>query len=659
MTPATTPPDRRHNGALGEFFRYHGVLSPGVRLFRTIGFKAKSFLIGLAFVLPLLIMLLYLLMAAREQIDSTRAELAGISYVQPLSELIDLAQQRRTAAMAQGTNLTGIQEKIKAAFDKVQQRQAVLGNQFLAQKPFESILAMHQTLLQSPIAASADDSFETHTSYVASLLDLMRVVADGSQLSLDPDLDTFHMQNLVASRLPLQIENTARMRDIGTLILKTKEFTPQRRELIVELTANYNYIHRDVDNSVQQGIAVIPDAAKAFDVPGVDTAYGAFRGAVKKQIMRSTLGEDAAAFQALGDTAIDKQLTLNRQITVRLASQLQARIDRLFLAFYFQVGLSMFFVLIAVYMLLTFYKVMMGGLKEVAGHLQQITLGNLTSAPKPWGDDEAARLMSTLGEMQFSLRRIVGVVIDGSVQVQLTSVDIASASQDLSRRTEQAAASLEETAASMEQISATVKQTAETVAGVSEIVRANVVSATRGSKVMGQVAENMEGIRASSNKIGEIIGVIDSIAFQTNILALNAAVEAARAGEQGRGFAVVATEVRALAGRSAGAAKEIKALIAASIEQVNVGNKVVKEANSMIAEIVDSANKTAGLMHEIANATVEQSQGVAQVGSAVQELDLATRENAALVEQTATASALLSDEAQRLNQEISFFKIKT
>ena len=299
----------------------------------------------------------------------------------------------------------------------------------------------------------------------------------------------------------------------------------------------------------------------------------------------------------------------------------------------------------------------MGGLQEVAGHLQQVTKGNLTTAPTPWGNDEAAQLMRSLGEMQTALRRMVGTVIESSRRVQTASEEIAAASQDLSERTERNAASLEETAASMDEISSTVKHAAERVASATTIARDNATAATHGGEVIQQVVKTMEGIRGSSHKIGEIIGVIDSIAFQTNILALNAAVEAARAGDQGRGFAVVATEVRALAGRSAAAAREIKALIGASIAQVASGNQVVADAGRTIGDVVANANRIADMMREIATATQEQTAGVAQVSTSVYELDQATQQNAALVEQTAAASGALSDQAQRLADESGFFRL--
>jgi methyl-accepting chemotaxis protein len=259
--------------------------------------------------------------------------------------------------------------------------------------------------------------------------------------------------------------------------------------------------------------------------------------------------------------------------------------------------------------------------------------------------------------MQTSLRRAVGVVLDGAAEVKTASAEISAATSELSHRTERAAASLQETAASTEQIAGTVKQTADTVDGALAIVRDNAGAAAHGGSVIGEAVKSMEAIRGSSAKIGEIIGVIDSIAFQTNILALNAAVEAARAGEQGRGFAVVATEVRALAGRSAAAAREIKSLITASIDQVAGGSRVVAEAGAAMGSIVANAERIAALMNEIATATREQSRGAARVGTAVQELDKSTQQNAALVEQTTAATGALAAQSQRLSAEMAFFRI--
>jgi methyl-accepting chemotaxis protein len=228
---------------------------------------------------------------------------------------------------------------------------------------------------------------------------------------------------------------------------------------------------------------------------------------------------------------------------------------------------------------------------------------------------------------------------------------------DLSGRTEQSAANLEETAAAMEQIAVTVRNNESTVGEATRIADTNAQAAERGGQIIGQVVQTMQAINGSSSRIGDIIGTIDGIAFQTNILALNAAVEAARAGEQGRGFAVVASEVRALAQRSAAAAREIKTLITTSIEQVEGGTRVVRDAGTTIDEIVGSSRRVRELLAEVANGAREQTTGIAQSAKAVQELDTVTQQNAALVEQTAAAAGSLNDQAVGLAGEVAQFKL--
>ncbi|MBS0304377.1 MAG: cache domain-containing protein [Proteobacteria bacterium] len=314
-------------------------------------------------------------------------------------------------------------------------------------------------------------------------------------------------------------------------------------------------------------------------------------------------------------------------------------------------------IVLAGYLFLSFYRVMDGGLKETRRHLRAITDGDLTASPVPWGRDEAAQLMLDLGRMQESLRAMVRRVRGSSDEIVHSSSEIASGAADLSGRTESSAASLQETAASMEQITATVKSTSQHTDEAARVARHSADAAAQGGRVMQDVVRTMEGIRDSSARIGEIIGTIDGIAFQTNILALNAAVEAARAGEQGRGFAVVAGEVRSLAQRSAEAAREIKTLIGRSVGQVAEGAQVVQQAGATMQQIVDSSGRVSELLAEVATGTREQTLGIGQIGQAVQELDRVTQHNAALVEQTAAASSAMRDQAQSLAGEVARFRL--
>ncbi len=289
---------------------------------------------------------------------------------------------------------------------------------------------------------------------------------------------------------------------------------------------------------------------------------------------------------------------------------------------------------------------------------QAISEGNLAARLEAQGNDEIARLSSVLSSMQKTLASIVGNVRQGSQAVAAASTQIAQGNQDLSGRTESQASALEQTAASMEQLGSAVQQNADSARQANQLaIRASSV-AEQGGDVVGQVVQTMQDINAASRKIAEIIGVIDGIAFQTNILALNAAVEAARAGDQGRGFAVVATEVRSLAGRSAAAAKEIKSLISSSVERVDRGSQLADQAGTTMVEVVGSIRRVTDLIGEISAASSEQAQGVSQVGEAVAQLDQTTQQNAALVEEMAAAATSLQAQSHDLVKVVGVFRLE-
>ena len=296
-------------------------------------------------------------------------------------------------------------------------------------------------------------------------------------------------------------------------------------------------------------------------------------------------------------------------------------------------------------------------LATVVGALKEVEAGNLTVDVRSDRTDEIGVLMSTVGNTVASLRNVVGQVRSGVDSVSTASAEIAAGNQDLSSRTEQQASSLQETAASMEQLTSTVKQSADNARQANQLAGSAAEAAERGGEVVGKVVATMDDISASSKKISDIIGVIDGIAFQTNILALNAAVEAARAGEQGRGFAVVAGEVRNLAQRSAQAAREIKSLISDSVEKVNAGSQQVADAGSAMSEIVSQVRRVTDLIGEITSASMEQSSGISQVNEAVTQMDQVTQQNAALVEQSAAAAQSLREQADTLARAVAVFRI--
>ncbi|WP_205437768.1 methyl-accepting chemotaxis protein [Edwardsiella tarda] len=321
------------------------------------------------------------------------------------------------------------------------------------------------------------------------------------------------------------------------------------------------------------------------------------------------------------------------------------------------IGFMLLFIAITALVMYWVRHYIIDRIQHVIAYQAEIAHGNLAIDIQARGDTEISQLMQGLRHMRDELANMVGAVRNGTSHIFTGVQEIAAGNNDLSSRTEEQASSLEETASSMEQISSTVKNNADSAREATELVQKASAIAVNGGEITRQMVSTMTEIAESSRKIGDITGVIDGIAFQTNILALNAAVEAARAGEQGRGFAVVAGEVRNLAQRSAQAAKEIKGLIEASVSRVEQGNQLVENVSQSMGDIVTSVNHISDTMLEISSASEEQSRGIAQIAQAINEMDKVTQQNAALVEQSAAAAGALEEQADRLTQTVAQFKI--
>jgi methyl-accepting chemotaxis protein len=366
-------------------------------------------------------------------------------------------------------------------------------------------------------------------------------------------------------------------------------------------------------------------------------------------------GEETPAWRQLR-----AELLQQREAAAKNSEEVHQQVNRKTdVAIQLSIGIALLAALVAIglsfLMRMTVRKELGGDPAEAREALAKIAQGELQSNIRNEGG--AGSLMGVMIQMEASLQKLVREVRNSAGGIATATDEIAAGSQDLSNRTESQASALEETAASMEQLGTTVKQNADNARQANQVALDASNVAIKGGAVVGQVVETMKGINESSKKISDIISVIDGIAFQTNILALNAAVEAARAGEQGRGFAVVASEVRSLAGRSADAAKEIKALINASVERVEQGSSLVDQAGITMAEVVTAIKKVTDIMGEISSSSSEQSLGVSQVGEAVSLMDQTTQQNAALVEEMAAAASSLNSQANELVQAVAVFKL--
>jgi methyl-accepting chemotaxis protein len=661
LSPAPSPLSPSASTAQ-DYIRSNAVWRPAVQAFRNLRFRPKAWIVAAAFMVPIGLLGYHYYTARVEALKSTADEREGIAYARVVLPAIKHARQWRrftmdaAAASAPLPEVAALRQKLDADIAAVKDMDSRLGERF---GTHDTVAAIDKALsgAQSPMAGM-NKVFASHSTLNAALLAVLDKVADGSGLTLDPELDTYYLMDASLVTIPNLLEQTARMRVLAKATARTGQ----------------NAAIAAIELAREDGLSEYLEAVLRTDQAKVASVHTTLTdaldpAAVIKQIdgLRDTASDDPAgggeerakSIDAAGAAIVERLEALQFRDVDLLDAQLAARMATVRGAMVLTATVVAACVLLAGYLFYAFSLVMGYGLREVRRHLKAITEGDLTSNPKGHGRDEAAFLLDMMGAMQGSLRTIVGEVRFGADHVVTASSEIESMSRDLAQRTEMTAGNVERSASSMEQISSTVKTTADNAIQATTLATSNASAAERGGVVIHEMIDTMDGIRTSSSRISDIIGTIDGIAFQTNILALNAAVEAARAGESGRGFAVVASEVRALAQRSAGAAREIKTLITESVEKVEAGTVIVRNAGQMMEEIVGSSREVERLLGQIANGAREQTIGVDQVGLGMNELDQATQDNTALVEETAAAALALREQATSLLNEVARFKVGT
>ena len=641
------------------------LFSPSINLMQRLRLKQKFLLITLVFLVPLVLVATLLIHELNRSIAFAKYEYTGVRQIRQVEDLIHLTQQsrglRHMALSGNNAQAAGdaarLQENItkKMAVIDQEQNDATIPGTSTAWSGIKQTLSALTSNLEG---MKAKESYTAHTALIAQLYKFSALLADRSNLTLDPKVDTYYLINTFVKSFPEIAEQLSEIAGRGAAYIDTGLLDPNEDVLLNSTTM---LALRDLDRIPIQMEAIFYEnpALKPQLTAQMSVLPGAldFLERTKNEVLSASNQAVGRQFLDAGYKAVDGLYAFANTSSVLLDTSLKNRIASLELRRNLMIAGVLLVLLIAAYLLTGFYRALSSDVLELGQAVARAADGDLTMRMSSTGKDEIAQLRNAFGKMNAGLAQLVTDVRNGTDTITIASREIASGNADLSSRTEEQANSLQATVSSMEHLAVTVNQTSNNSQQANQLALVASEVAIKGGAAVSQVVSTMGAIATSAKKINDIISVIDGIAFQTNILALNAAVEAARAGEQGRGFAVVATEVRNLAQRSATAAKEIKTLIVDSVEKVGAGSKQVDEAGKTMDQIVSSVKLLTDIIGKITAASLDQRNGIEHVNQAIGQMDQITQQNAAMGEQIAAAAESMQDQVMSLSKAVSVFKL--
>jgi len=652
--------DQQSASASRGFFAFHGPMAPGVRIMRTLTMPVKATLVVTAFLVPLLMLAWFYWTNAGSQIEFAQQERRGVEWLKAWTPALAAAQDHRSltvrAATGDGSAAPGTEAAAgawKTALDALE----VVDKQLGAELSTGTRMGELRRTMQAATASGTKNGTAAHDEAIAALLAAGAAVGDSSNLVLDPDLDAFYLMQTSVIEGPGLVDALARSRDAGLLLAAAAAEAKAAPLRALAAAASVARVGADRQKTgLGRATASNADLEKPLGATAKLAVVGTALDAVDAMVTQGAAPK-ADVWWTTASEGLQASYALNAASMNLLDGLLTARIERLSADRLQKLGFSFACVSLAFYLLLAMYTVLQGGLRTLSDHIVRLSGGDFSARPYPWGQDEVASALNRLRESLQSMSGAMRAVYERAEQVSTSAQEISTGNSDLSARTEQSAASIEAVANNMDAVSRQVGDNVEAL-GEADTAMNELLRAVRESEgTVGGLVDRMTSLHAQSRQIVEIVGLIDGIAFQTNILALNAAVEAARAGEQGRGFAVVAAEVRTLAQRSAEAAREIKGIVTRSTGEIEAGSSLASQAGQRVADTVGTAGAVADIMHRVLDGSREQRTRVSEVHSMLTRLTTDTQSNAALVEEVAAATSSLDTSGRELHALVARFKL--